>query len=154
MERESRQPFLLRFRNQGSKTIPLFTKKEGNFMVVFRRDVPFFFYSKTTSRAVYIYTYIAVSDFAWNSGGFCFTLLLTGYTDGGCRKFRMICGSPIPEYKSNRIRITVYRPADADTDPLSLHRVDTVSVANVSELYPASVFSVDVNTADSKQTMK
>jgi hypothetical protein len=61
----------------------------------------------------------------------------------------VICGSPIPEFKSNRIRITVYRPAGADTVPLSLHRVDVVSVTNVSELYPASIFIVDVNRADS-----
>jgi hypothetical protein len=55
-------------------------------MVVFSRDIPFLFYSKTTGSGVYIR--VAVSEFVWNSGGFCITLLLKEYTDGGCHKFR------------------------------------------------------------------
>jgi hypothetical protein len=60
----------------------------------------------------------------------------------------VICGSRTPEHKSNRIRITVYRTAHADTAPVSLLHVDMVRVAKVSELYPASIFRFDVNRAD------
>jgi hypothetical protein len=124
MEGESRQPFLLRFRNQGSKIIP-YSQRKKEICWLFSASHSFLFYSKTTSRDVYMR--IAVSDFVWNSGGFCFMLLLREYIEMAVVvNSGVICGSSTATINLTE-RITVYRTANIDTAPVSLHRVAKVS---------------------------